>query len=144
MHFMCQEGIVPGHKISHQGIEVDKAKIDVIDKLPPPTSVRPKRSFFGHAGFYRRFIKDFSKIARPLTRLLEKDAPFNFTAECQLAFDLLKEKLTHAPITIALDWNLPFELMCDASDFAVGTVLGQRKDKHFQPIHYASKTLNNA
>ena len=100
--------------------------MDVISKLPPPTSIKAIRSFLGHAGFYRRFIKDFSKIARPLTRLLEKDVPFNFTSECQLAFDLLKEKLTHAPIMIALDWSLPFELMCDASDFAVGAVLRQR------------------
>ena len=81
-HFMCKEGIVLGHKISHQSIEVDKAKVDVIDKLPPLTSVRAIRSFLGYAGFYRRFIKDFSKIARPLTRLLEKDVPFNFTVEC--------------------------------------------------------------
>ena len=119
-HFMCKEGFVLGHKISHQGIEVDKAKVDAIDKLPPPSSVKAIRSFLGHAGFYQRFIKDFSKIASPLTRLLEKDAPFEFTAECQHAFDLLKQKLTHAPIMIAPDWSLPFELMCDASDFDVG------------------------
>ena len=81
-HFMCKEGIVLGHKISYQGIEVDKAKVDVIDKLPPPSSVKAIRSFLGHAGFYRRFIKDFSKIAHPLTRLLEKDAPFEFTTDC--------------------------------------------------------------
>ena len=143
-HFMCKEGVVLGHKISHKGIEVDKAKVEVIGKLPSPNSVKAIRSFLGHAGFYRRFIKDFSKIARPLTRLLEKDVSFDFTPECQLAFESLKEKLTQAPIMITPDWNLPFELMCDASDFAVGAVLGQRKDKHFQPIHYASKTLNNA
>ena len=130
-HFMCKEGIVLGHKISHQGIEVDKAKVNVIDKLPPPSSVKAIRSFLGHAGFYRRFIKDFSRIARPLTRLLEKDAPFEFTAECQLTFDLLKQKLTHAPIMIAPDWSLPFELMCNASDFTVGAILGQRRDKYF-------------
>nr|GFA12567.1 reverse transcriptase domain-containing protein [Tanacetum cinerariifolium]GFA13010.1 reverse transcriptase domain-containing protein [Tanacetum cinerariifolium]GFA13017.1 reverse transcriptase domain-containing protein [Tanacetum cinerariifolium] len=72
-HFLAKEGIVLGHKISKQGIEVDKAKVDVITKLPHPTIVKGIRSFLGHAGFYRRFIKDFSKIARPMTRLLEKD-----------------------------------------------------------------------
>ena len=79
-----------------------------------------------------------------MTRLLEKDAPFEFDEACLTAFDLLKQKLTQAPIMITPDWNLPFEIMCDASDSAVGAVLGQRKDKHFQPIHYASKTLTPA
>ena len=78
-HFMVEEGIVLGHRISQKGIEVDKAKIETIEKLPPPTSVKGIRSFLGHAGFYRRFIKDFSKIAKPLCNLLEKDVPFNFT-----------------------------------------------------------------
>ncbi|GJY09045.1 reverse transcriptase domain-containing protein [Tanacetum coccineum] len=71
-HFMVKEGIVLGHKISKNGIEVDKAKVDVIAKLPHPTTVKGIRSFLGHAGFYRRFIQDFSKIAQPMTRLLEK------------------------------------------------------------------------
>ena len=75
-HFMVKEGIVLGHKISKAGIEVDRAKVDVIAKLPHPATVKGIRSFLGHAGFYRRFIQDFSKIARPLTHLLEKDAPF--------------------------------------------------------------------
>ena len=81
-HFMVTEGIVLGHKISSKGIEVDRAKIETIEKLPPPNSVKAIRSFLGHAGFYRRFIKDFSKIARPLTRLLEKDVPFVFDDHC--------------------------------------------------------------
>ncbi|GJW46259.1 reverse transcriptase domain-containing protein [Tanacetum coccineum] len=143
-HFMVKEGIVLGHKISKSGIEVDKAKVDVIAKLPHPTTVKGVRSFLGHAGFYRRFIQDFSKISRPMTHLLEKETPFVFSKECVEAFNALKKKLTEAPILVALDWDLPFEIMCDASDFAVGVVLGQRKTKHFQPIHYASKTLTNA
>ncbi|GJZ05693.1 reverse transcriptase domain-containing protein [Tanacetum coccineum] len=98
-----------GHKISKNGIEVDKAKVDVIAKLPHPTTVKGVRSFLGHA-----------------------------------AFQTLKKKLTEAPILIAPDWDLPFELMCDASDFAIGAVLGQRHEKHFRPIHYASKTMNEA
>ncbi|GJX14152.1 reverse transcriptase domain-containing protein [Tanacetum coccineum] len=143
-HFMVKEGIVLGHKISKSGIEVDKAKVDVIAKLPHPTSVKGIRSFLGHAGFYRRFIQDFSKIARPMTHLLEKDTPFIFSKECIESFNILKKKLTEAPILVAPDWDLPFEIMCDASDYAVGAVLGQRKTKHFQPIHYASKTMTDA
>nr|GEW25491.1 hypothetical protein [Tanacetum cinerariifolium] len=140
-HFMVKKGIVLGHKISKQGIEVDKAKIDVISKLPHPTTIKGIRSFLGHASFYRRFIKDFSKIARPMTRLLEKDTPFIFSQECVDTFQTLKRKLTESPILIAPDWDMPFELMCDASDFAIGAVLGQRQDKNFRPINYASKTM---
>ncbi|GJT28748.1 reverse transcriptase domain-containing protein [Tanacetum coccineum] len=140
-HFMCREGIVLGHKISKSGIEVDRAKVDVIAKLPHPTTVKGVRSFLGHAGFYRRFIQDFSKIARPMTHLLEKETPFVFSKDCIDAFQTLKKKLTEAPILVVPDWNLPFELMYDASDFAIGAVLEQRKMKHFQPIHYASKTM---
>nr|GFA17838.1 hypothetical protein [Tanacetum cinerariifolium] len=99
-HFMVKEGIVLGHKISKKGIEVDKAKIEVILNLPHPTTVK--------------------------------------------AFRTLKEKLTEAPILITPNWDQPFELMCDASDYAIGAVLGQRVEKHFWPIHYASKTMNRA
>ncbi|GJV58092.1 reverse transcriptase domain-containing protein [Tanacetum coccineum] len=120
-HFMVKEGIVLGHKISKNRIEVDKAKVDVIAKLPYPTTVKGVRSFLGHASFYRRFIKDFSKISRLMTHLLEKNNSFIFST-----FEMLKKKLTEAPILIAPDWDLPFELMCDASDFAIGAVLGQR------------------
>ncbi|GKC45223.1 reverse transcriptase domain-containing protein [Tanacetum coccineum] len=143
-HFMVKEGIVLGHKISKNGIEVDKAKVDVIAKLPHPTTVKGVRSFLGHASFYRRFIKDFSKISRPMTHLLEKNTPFIFSDECIQAFETLKKKLTEAPILIAPDWDLPFELMCDASDFAICAVLGQRHEKHFRPIYYASKIMNQA
>ncbi|GKF14725.1 reverse transcriptase domain-containing protein [Tanacetum coccineum] len=106
-HFMVKEGIVLGHKISKSGIKVDKAKFDVIAKLPHPT-----------------FVKGIRK--------------------CIEAFNILKKKLTEASILVAPDWDLPFEIMCDASDYAVGAVLGQRKTKHFQPIHYASKTMTDA
>nr|GEU84419.1 reverse transcriptase domain-containing protein [Tanacetum cinerariifolium] len=120
---MVKEGIVLGHKISKNGIEVDKAKVDVIAKLPHPTTVKGIRSFLGHDGFYRRFIQDFSKIARPITRLLEKDTSFFFFKECVQAFQTLKRKLTKAPILISPVWDLPFELMCDARDFAIGLEL---------------------
>ena len=123
-HFMVQEGIVLGHKVSGTWLEVDKAKIAAISKLPPPSNIKGIRSFLGHAGFYRRFIKDFSKISRPLTKLLEKDAPFDFNEECLRAFNTIKEKLTSTPVIVSPNWNLPFELMCDASDYAIGAVLG--------------------
>nr|GEU61257.1 reverse transcriptase domain-containing protein [Tanacetum cinerariifolium] len=125
-------------------IEVDKAKVDVIAKSPHPTTVKVIRSFLGHAGFYQRFIQDFSKIARLMTRLLEKDTPFFFSKECVEAFQTLKRKLTKASILIAPEWDLSFKLMCDASDFAIGVVLGQRQEKHFRPIQYASKTMIEA
>ncbi|GJZ65789.1 reverse transcriptase domain-containing protein [Tanacetum coccineum] len=102
-HFMVKEGIVLGHKISKYGIEVDKAKVDVIAKLPPLTTVKGIRSFLGHVGFYRRFIQDFSKIARPMTHLLEKDTPFFFSPDCQSSFEILKKKLTEAPILVSPD-----------------------------------------
>ncbi|GJS28270.1 putative nucleotidyltransferase, ribonuclease H [Tanacetum coccineum] len=143
-HFMLKEGIVLGHKVSGSEIEVDKAKIEVISKLPYPMNMKAIKSFLGHPGFYRRFIKDFSQITCPITQLLVKDALINFFEECIQAFDTLKRELTQAPIMIKPDWSLPFEIMCDASDYAVGAVLGQRIDKHFKPIHYASKTMNEA
>ncbi|GJW33116.1 reverse transcriptase domain-containing protein [Tanacetum coccineum] len=115
-------------------LEVDKAKINVILKLPLQANIKGIISFLRPVGFYRCFIKDFSKIARPLTKLLEKDTPFEFNDECQKAFDLLKEKLTCAPVIVSPNWNLPFERMCDASDFAVGVVLGQKDGKNFHPI----------
>ncbi|GKG24356.1 reverse transcriptase domain-containing protein, partial [Tanacetum coccineum] len=119
---MVKEGIVLGHKISRKGIKVDKAKVDVISKLPHPTTVKGIRSFLGHAGFYRRFI-------------ISKNTPFIFSEDCILAFQTLKKKLTEAPILIAPNWDQPFEIMCD---------VGQRIEKHFRPIHYASKTMTEA
>ncbi|GJR48968.1 reverse transcriptase domain-containing protein [Tanacetum coccineum] len=112
-HFMGRKHCFETQKIK-SGIEVDRAKAEVIAKLPHPTTVKGVRSFLGHA------------------------------EECIESFNTLKRKLTEAPILIAPDWDLPFELMCDASDFAIGAVLGQRKNKHFQPIHYASKTMSEA
>jgi transposase InsO family protein len=143
-HFMVTHGIVLGHIVSSKGIEVDKAKIDLIANLPTPKCVKDIRSFLGHAGFYRRFIKDFSAISRPLCHLLSKDAPFIWTPACEEAFSKLKASLTSPPIVRAPDWDLPFELMCDASDYAIGAVLGQRRGKEPCVISYASKTLNDA
>ena len=141
-HFMVSKGIVLGHVVSERVIEVDKAKLEVISKLPYPTTVKELQSFTGHVGFHRRFIQDFSKIAKCLSNLLAKDVPFDFDEKCMEAFNTLKERFVSAPIVMAPDWTIPFEIMCDASDYAIGAVLGQRVDKHFHVIYYASKTLN--
>nr|GEX17083.1 hypothetical protein [Tanacetum cinerariifolium] len=132
-HFMVKKGIVLGHKISKKGIEVDKAEIEVISKLPHPTTVKGIRSFLGHAGFYRRFIKDFSKISRPMTHLLEKNSPLIFSNKCIQVFRTLKEKLTEAPILIAPNWDQPFELMYDAGDYAV--VIDTKGAENYVPDH---------
>ncbi|WKA10554.1 hypothetical protein VitviT2T_028119 [Vitis vinifera] len=142
-HFMVHQGIVLGHTISEKGIEVDKAKVELIVKLSSPTTVKGVRQFHGHAGFYRRFIKDFSRLSKPLCELLAKNAKFIWDERCQKSFDdQLKQFLTTAPIVRAPNWQLPFEVMCDASDFAIGAVLGQREDGKPYVIYYASKTLN--
>ena len=142
--FMVKEGIILGHRISERGIEVDKAKIETIEKLPPPSSVKGIRRFLGHTGFYRRFIKDFSKISKPLLNLLVQGAPFEFDDQCLKVFLFLKEKLVSTPIIVAPDWNLLFDLMCDASDYAIGAVLGQKRERTFQAIYYVSWTVNDA
>ena len=142
-HFTVKEGIVLGHRISKRGTEVDKAKIETIEKLPPPSSVKGIRSFLGHVGFYRRFIKDFFKIAKPLSNLLVQGVPFESDDQCLKAFLFLKEKLVSAPIVVAQDWNLPFELMCDVSDYAIGAILGQKREITLQVIYYASRILND-
>ena len=141
---MVCEGIVLGHLVSERGIEVDKATIEVIEKLPPPINVKGIRSFLGHAGFYRRFIASFSQIARPLTSLLAKDVPFQFTDECHKAFNTLNKALISAPIIQPPDWKLPFKIMCDASEYAVGAVLGQTKDKKHHAIAYARRHWSSA
>ncbi|KAK7301958.1 hypothetical protein RJT34_12835 [Clitoria ternatea] len=143
-HFMVKGGIVIGYKISAEGITVDCAKIEMIEKLPPPVYVKGVGSFLGYIGFYHRFIKDFYRITKPLTDFLMKDAPFIFSKHYSMAFASLKEKLISAPILAAPDWSSPFKLMCDTSDFAVGVVLGQKNDKLTHVIYYESKVLNEA
>ena len=123
---------------------MDTDKVDVIEKMPCRKDIEGIHSFLGHAGFYRRFIKDFSQISRPLKNLLQKDIPFVFYDDCLEALETLKKALIFAPIVQPPDWNLPFQIMCDASDYAVVVVLGQRVDKKQNVIHYASKTLDSA
>ena len=143
-HFMVTEGIVLGHRISTVGLEVDQAKVSIIKTLLPPTTVKGIRSFLGHAGFYRRFIRHFSKIARPLCRLLEKDTKFNFDVAYQSSFEEIKSRLVEALIMAKPDWNNEFEIMCDAIDYAMGVVMGQKANKMFRAIYYADKTFNEA
>ncbi|XP_073302650.1 uncharacterized protein [Primulina huaijiensis] len=143
-HYMVKSGIVLGHVISEKGIEVDKAKVDVIANLTSPKTVKEVRSFLGHAGFYRRFIKNFSIISKPISNLLTKDTQFEWTQKCENAFKKIINLLITSPILQPPDWSLPFELMCDASDYAIGAVLGQRKEGKPYAIYYASRTLNSA
>jgi len=119
---MEQEGVVLGHIVSNKGIEVDKAKVEVIEKLLSPTSTKGLRNFLGHVSFYWCFIK-VSKIAKPLSHLLVKDVPFGFNDESLSAFLRLKKALISTLVMQAPDWEHPFEVMCDASDFAVGAII---------------------
>ena len=104
---------------------MDEAKVEVIQDLALPKSIRELRSFLGHVGFYRRFIQDFAKVSKPLTSLLCKEKDFIIEEEGKYAFMQLKQALVEVPILQSPNWDLPFEIMCDASDFAVGAVLGQ-------------------
>ena len=137
-HFIVKQGIVLGHVISQRGIEVDKAKVDLISNLPPPRMVKDVCSFLGHAGFYKRFIQDFSKITRLLCNFLVKETPFIFYEECKQVFWALKKILTSTLIIQPPKWGAPFKIMCDASDYAMGVVLGQPIDKIPHVIYYAS------
>ncbi|XP_074301123.1 putative mitochondrial protein AtMg00860 [Silene latifolia] len=126
---MVESDIVLEHVVSKRGIEVDRVKVEVIKTLPYPNNTRDVRSFLGHAGFYHRFIKDFSKTANLMRKLLHKDAEFIFDEECKVAFDTFKDKLITAPIIKAPNWELPLEIMTDAINYAIGAVLGQREGK---------------
>ena len=121
---MVQEGVVLGYLVSGNGLEVDKAKIDVIQNLSLPTTLQDLRSFLGHVGFYCRFIRDLAKVSKPLTTLLCKDKDFFIDKEGERTFEMLKLALIKAPILQCPNWDLPFEIMCDGSDYAVGVVLG--------------------
>ena len=118
---------------------MDQAKVSIIKTLLPPTTVKGIRKILGHVGFYRRFIRDFSKIARPLCRLLEKDAKFNFDESCQYSFEEIKSRLVEAPIMAKPDWIKEFEIMCDATDYAMGAVLGQKLTKCLGPYTIPEK-----
>ena len=140
---MVTEGIVLGHQISTVGIEVDQAKVSIIETLLPPTTVKGIISFLGHAGFYIRFIKDFSKISKPLSKLLEKDVNFDFNESSKSAFEEIKSILGTAPIMATPDWNKEFEIMYDASDYAMGGVLGQEFDLQIKDKKGSANVIAN-
>ena len=125
-HFMVAWGIVLRHKISAARLEVDQAKVAIIKTLLPPIIVKGIRSFLGHAGFYKRFIRDFLKTSKPLCRLLEKDANFAFDESYKAAFEEIKSILTTAPIMVTPNLNKEFEIMCDVSDYAIGVIFGTK------------------
>lgn len=138
------EGIVLGHHISDKGIKVDPTKIEVIINLPAPQSQKNVRSFLGHAGYYRRFIENFTKIATPMFKLLTKDVNFYWDASYEIAFDTLKEKLYVAPVLRGPNWSLPFHISTEASDTALGAVLGQKDNQITYAIYFISKNLTPA
>ena len=141
---MLTEGIVLGHHISSEGIKVDPAKIEIITSLSPPTTQKEVRSFLGHAGYYHRFIANFTKIAAPLFKLLAKDIGFCWDQHCQVAFDTLKTELSSTPILRGPEWSLPFHIHTNASDTALGGVLGQKENQSYYAIYFISKNLTPA
>ena len=141
---MVQEGVVLGHLVVDKGLEVDKAKIEVIQNLPLPSTLRDLQSFLETVGFYGRFIRDFAKVSKPLTTLLCKGKDFFINKEGERALEMLKPALIKAPILQSPNWDLPFEIMCNASDYAIGAILGQRIEQKPTAIWYASKTLVEA
>ena len=114
-----------GHIVSGKRLKVDKAKIEFIQSLPLPATIRDLRSFLGHIGLYQRFIQDFVIVSKPLTTLLCKDKEFIIDEERKRAFVMLKQALIEATILQSPNWDLPFEIMCDALDYVLGAVLGQ-------------------
>ena len=136
---MVREGIVLRHLVFERGIEVDRAKIEVIEQLSSPVNIKGIRSFLGHASFYRRFIKDFSHIARPLTNVLAKDVPFEFDDACLKSFEILKKTLISASIIQPPNWMLPFKIMCDASDYIVGQFWDKLKIKSIMQLLMLAK-----
>jgi hypothetical protein len=138
---MMSEGVVLGHFISYAGIQVDPAKIQVILDIPTPTNQKEVQSFLGHAGYYKRFIKKNSKLASPLFFLLTKDVDFHWTDTYELSFTDMKHKLSTAPILRGPNWALTFHISSDASDTAIGAILGQQEDKKPYAIYYISKNM---
>jgi len=142
---MVEEGIVLGHHILAKGIKVDQNKIEVIKQLPSPKNQIDIRIFLGHAGYYRRFIKNFSRIAAPMFSLLTKDADFSWTKDCQSAFETIKEKLTITPVLRGPNWTLPFHIQTDSSNESIGAVLGQKEEgEGMHAIYYISKNITPA
>jgi hypothetical protein len=141
---LLTEGIILGHHISGSGMRVDLAKIHIITQIRIPSSQKEVHSFLGHAGYYRRFILNFTSLATPLFNLLSKEAKFKWDDECQISFEILKQKLSTNPVLRGPNWSLPFHICIDASDIALGEVLGQRENQMPYAIYFVSKNLSPA
>lgn len=142
--FLRKEVNYLGHQITDDGVKPDPQKIKCVKEFPVPTNVKEVKSFLGLSGYYRRFIQNYGQIAKPLTSLLKKDVPYRWSDLCQQAFEQLKDLLTQAPILQYPDFSKPFNLTCDASDYAIGCVLSQGPIGKDLPIAFASRTLNKA
>lgn len=142
--FLRREVGYLGHVITEEGVKPNPEKIEAVTKFPTPKCPKDIKSFLGLVSYYRRFIPEFSKIAKPLTHLLKKDIQFLWENQQQVAFDELKHKLTSAPVLIYPDFSKPFILTCDASNYAIGAVLSQGPKGQERPIAYASRTLNKS
>jgi hypothetical protein len=137
MRVLVEKCEILGHTISHDGISVDPSKVQEVMDWKPPKSVHQIRSFLGLAGYYRRFIPDFSRIAKPMTELLKKGVKFVWSEACEKAFNTLRQHLTSALVLVQPDNSKPFEVFCDASDMGLGCVLMQEG----RVIAYASRAL---
>ena len=135
--FWLEEVAFLGHVVSREGIHVDPSKVEALRNWPRPTTVTEIRSFLGLAGYYRRFVKDFSKVAMPMTRLTRKDVKFEWTDACEQSFQKLKDILTLAPVLTLPEGTGGFSVYCDASRVGLGCVLMQRG----KVVAYASRQL---
>lgn len=142
--FLKSEVIYLGHSISKDGLRVDGKKIEAVKRFPRPKNVKNIRQFMGLANYYSKFIKDFAKMAKPLTRLLQKDVKFDWNLEAAKAFNSLKDCLCNAPVLQFPDFSLPFIITCDSSNFAIGGILSQGKIGEDRPVAYTSRMLRNA
>lgn len=142
--FLRKEVTYLGHRITDEGVKPDPQKVECVQKFPVPKNVKEIKSFLGLSGYYRKFIQSYGQIAKPLTSLLKKDVPFEWNDLCQEAFETLKSCLTKAPILQYPDFSQPFNLTCDASNYAIGCVLSQGVIGKDLPVAYASRTLNKA
>jgi hypothetical protein len=142
--FLMTKIIYLGHEISADGVKPDKRLVEAVEKFPIPKTNKHIKSFLGMAGYYRKFIENFAKIALPLTKQLKQDVPFQWTPEMTIAFNILKQKLITRPILIFADLSKPFHLITDASKYSIGCVLTQTRENKEKPIAYKSRKLNNA
>jgi hypothetical protein len=138
------EGVVLGNHVSSKGIKVDPAKIEVIVIIPPPKTQKEVRSVLRHARYYRQFIENFTKIVSPMFGLLIKDVDFVWIEQCQTAFETMKDKFCMAPVLRGTNWTLPFHISINASNTAIGGVLGQKEDQQSYVIYFVSKNLSLA